>query len=328
MTARSSSLLRLFALRVAGLLAVLSSLFVLGGCEEKQRLALEEMRRPAFDPVRWEPGRPPRARGPLPERIVFGITPFYSPERQAPALARLADYLHQQLGIEVETKVATTYREVVDELASGRVDVAQLSPYAYVQATRQIDDLLPLAASVAQGTTSYASYLIVKATSPYQRIDDVLGKRLGFTDRWSTSGYIVPSAWLRTQGLDPQQDFKVVWLGSHDKALRAVIDGEVEAAAVSSDTVVSTGVIGLGGPVRILAKPGRIPYDAVVVRETMDPLLVWKVRKAFLSLSIHTAPGRAVLEDYNLINGFMPIPEGHYSAVRSWAESEAKRADR
>ncbi len=314
------------AARWCALVLVAATLSLLG-CDDPQRLSLEEMRRPAFDPVRWDAGRMPRAKGPLPTRITFGITPFYSPERQAPALARLAAYLHEELGVEVETRVSGTYREVVEELASGIVDVAQLSPYAFVQATRQIDDLLPLATSVAQGSTTYASYLIVKADAPYQRIDDV-GKTIGFTDRWSTSGYIVPSAWLRSQGLDPQHDFKAVWLQTHDRALRAVIDGTVDVAAVSSDTVVSARVTGLGGPVRILAKPGRIPYDAVVVREAMDPQLVWKVRKAFLSLSIHTAAGRAVLEDYNLINGFMPIPEGHYSAVQRWAESEAKRADR
>ena len=86
--------------------------------------------------------------------------------------------------------------------------------------------------------------------------------------------------------------------------------------------------VGLGGPIRILAKPGRIPYDAIAVRKTMDPQLVWRLRKAFLSLSIHSPEGRAVLEDYNLINGFMPVPAGHYDAVKGWAESEAKRGDR
>lgn len=312
---------------LAALFAVVAGLGA--GCEdEHHRLALEEMRRPAFDPMRWDPGPMPEAKGPLPEAITFGITPFYSPERQAPALKRLGDYLHRELGMEVKTREANTYREAVRQLSSGEVDVAQLSPYAFVQATRLIDDLLPLAASVAQGTTSYASYLIVKDDAPYHRLEDVVGKRIGFTDRWSTSGYIVPAAWMRGKGVDPEQDFTVVWLGAHDRALQAVIDGEVDVAAVSSDTVVSSGAVGLGGPIRILAKPGRIPYDAIAVRKTMDPQLVWRLRKAFLSLSIHSPEGRAVLEDYNLINGFMPVPAGHYDAVKGWAESEARRGDR
>lgn len=312
-------------LRSSAWLGVLALMLAALGCQEPGRLLLEDMREPAFDPVRWRPDPPPASNGTMPTSITFGITPFYSPERQAPALERLASYLHDALQIEVKAHVSKTYREVVEALGEGRVDVAQLSPYAYVQATHHINDLIPLATSVAQGTTSYASYLIVQTQSPYTSIEQLRGKRWGVTDRWSTSGFIVPSAWMRDQGLDPLHDFELVWLGSHDNALQALVNGEVEVASVSSDTVVSAKVIGLGGPVRILAKPGRIPYDAVVVRQTMDPLLVWKIRKAFLSLSIHTAIGREVLEDYNLINGFMPIPEGHYSAVQAWAASERRR---
>lgn len=301
------------------LVAVAASLALLVGsaCEEPRPLAIERDATYGFDPLRFDFG--PEPEGALDEErtLRFSITPFYTPTRQRQMLERMRGWLSSKVGVPVDAQVSESYAAAVAQLKRGELDVAQLSPYACVKADDKGAGVEVVATAIAQGTTSYASYLVVRADSDIERIQDAKGKRLALTEPWSASGFLYPWAWLRKQGLSPEQDFELVLIAQHDQALEALLDGRVDVAAISSDTLVTRRVLGLAGPVRIIAKAGRIPYDCVVVRKDLGPRLTWRVRRAFLGLSILTPEGRSVLRDYNLINGFLPVPAGHYDGVRA-----------
>jgi phosphonate transport system substrate-binding protein len=307
-------------LALVALLATLSCTLALG-CSDPSRLRLEGSG--GFDPVRWDAGPVPAGELGV-ERVRFSITPFYTAERQRRMLDRMASYLEKRLELPVEADVSASYLDAVEKLERGELEVAQLSPYACVQAQERIADLELLATAIAQGTTTYASYLVVRHDSDIEKIEDAKGRKVAFTDRWSTSGFLYPWSWLREQKLDPARDFDAAFYGTHDRALAALLNSEVELAAVSSDTLVSSAVLGVSGPVRVLAKAGRIPYDCVVTRKHLSPALRHRIREAFLRLSIHTRAGRDVLRDYNLINGFMPVSETHYDDVRQLAARVAE----
>lgn len=302
-----------FALGFALTLGVLT----VCGCKDEQPLRVELETHIAFDPTRFDAGPVPDVTGPLPTTLRFGITPFYSAERQRQMMNRLEKYLTDAVGIPVVTTVFPSYDSCVDALEKGELDIAQLSPFAYVKAEARIPDLLPIASSVAQGSTAYGSYLVARRESNILRWEDIKGKRVGFIDRLSTSGYLYPRIFLEEKGIDLDRDLAAIhFYGMHDLALDALMRGDIDVAAVSSDTLVNANVMGIHGPVRVVAKAGRIPYDAVVVRKTMPDVIRHRFRRAFLTLSIHNKRGRDVLEDFNLINGFMPVPKGHYSEVR------------
>lgn len=305
--------------RRAALALSLLALSLLVACVDDGPLQFEREGSAGFDPVRFDAGPEPAAEGPLPEVVRFGITPFYTAERQRRMLVRVRDYLEEALRARIEVETAPDYLASVEQLARGELDFAQLSPYACMVAERRVPGLRFVATAIAQGASTYASYLVVRRGEDIQGIEDARGRRLGFTDRLSTSGYLYPRAWLLEQGLDPERDFQLSFHGQHDALLRALLAGEVDVAAISSDTLVTHRALDLGGPVRILAKAGRIPYDCVVIARDVPPALAHRIEAAFLRLSIHTKKGRFVLEDYNLINGFMPIPPGHYDEVRKVA---------
>lgn len=300
---------------VVALLA--SSLLGAAGCEQERPLAIESDEIAGFDPLRFDFG--PEPAGALDEgrALRFSSTPFYTPGRQRQMLDPMRAWLEEKVGVVVEASVSASYASTLSQLASGELDVAQLSPYACVQAEEDGLEVERVATAVAQGTTTYASYLVARADSAIERITDAKGKRLALTEPWSASGFLYPWAWLRKQGLVPERDFELVFISKQDQALEALLAGKVDLVAVSSDALVSRDVLGLGGPVRIVAKAGRIPYDCIVVRKALGERLVWRVRKAFLALSILTPEGREVLRDYNLINGFIPPPKGYYDDVKA-----------
>ena len=69
-------------------------------------------------------------------------------------------------------------------------------------------------------------------------------------------------------------------------------------------------------PFRILAKAGRIPYDAYCASSTLDPNFVEKLRDTLLGLSTRTEEGRQVLGGLTNINGFVVVGDDHYDEVR------------
>src|SRR2546425_278376 len=63
-------------------------------------------------------------------------------------------------------------------------------------------------------------------------VDDLRGKRMGFVSEESTSGFVFPSAYLQSIGIDYKNDFRTyAFLGSHPRATDALVAGSVDAAA-------------------------------------------------------------------------------------------------
>jgi phosphonate transport system substrate-binding protein len=304
----------------------LTLLVGLGACRQTVEPQLDAPG--GFDPTRWDPGpEPVLAPGEvLPDQLRFGLTPFYSKDIQAENAAPLIRYLAEELNMPVELVIPESYTGIIDLLQRDEVDVAQISPFTCVQARSRIPDLEIIATAVAQGTTSYASYLVTRQDTPIEKLDDGRGKRIAFVDPSSGSGFLYPMLFFKNLQIEPETYFSEVFMaGSHDKALGALLTGRVDLATVSSDTLVSNRSVGPGGNVRILANLGRIPYDCIAVRPGIPALLRHRLTRTFLGLSIHHRRGRETLVDYNLTNGFMPVPEDHYDSVRdAWLAVESQ----
>jgi phosphonate transport system substrate-binding protein len=280
-----------------------------------------------FDPTRYDAGvLPELAPDSLGRPLRFNVPPFYSESVAEGAARELERYLEEQLKIDVDvvTPRAYSYAELADALGRGEVDVAELSPYQFALVAQQGIAVEPLVASVAHGASSYGSYLVVKQGSHIARLADLKGKRVGMVDPMSTSGFLLPARHLREHGFDLDRDLTLTFLGSHPAAMQAVLDGEVDAAAVASDLLI--GHAGLAGPLVVIAKAGRMPYDVIVARPGLDPAVVARVRAALLRLSIHDERGRAALRTFSACDGFMPVPPGHYDDIHALARKAAALA--
>lgn len=305
--------------RVVTGVAALSVLTVLvgaaGGCARSREDPLAAFGG-GFDPTRHD-GGPLPALDPdvLGRALRFNVPPFYSDKLADGAAAELETYLEENTGLEVEVRApdAYNYADIADVLSRGDVDIAELSPYQYAVVAQRGVKLEPVVATVAHGASSYGSYLVVNQGSPIRRVEDIRGKKIAFVDPLSTSGYVFPSVWLKEHGFDLQRDVQARFVGSHPAAMRAVRDGTVDIAAVSSDLLI--GNAGLAGPLVVIAKVGRMPYDIIVARPGLDPIVLAHVRRALLRLSIHDERGRAALRTFSSVDGFMPVPEGHYDEV-------------
>jgi len=248
--------------------------------------------------------------------LVFGMTPIVGVEPTRARFAPLAAHMSKELGVPVELLVAGSYRKLIERVASGEVDLAKFSPLAYVRARRQIPGLRLIATHVANGSVDYSSYLVALQKNRYSSSKNLKGARICFADKDSTSGYLFPRAYLKRSGFSIERYF--CWIpGGNQRACLEGLDGRWDLAATWAGAIRDARSVGLDvGELVIVAKTGRIPYDAYCLRPGLDPDLARRVRRTLLKTNTLNSEGRRVLALTLGINRWVPVEDGVYDSIR------------
>jgi len=144
----------------------------------------------------------------------------------------LADYLSQQLGMQVEFNPVNDYPAAVEALVNKRVDLVWFGGFTHVQANRRSGGkIVPLAQR--EEDTRFQSVFIAKTDSGIRSLADLKGRQVSFGSASSTSGHLMPRSFLLQAGIDPDRDFRrVAFSGAHDATIASVVSGRVDAAAL------------------------------------------------------------------------------------------------
>jgi phosphonate transport system substrate-binding protein len=172
----------------------------------------------------WKAKYPELTFAVIPSENASGVQ-----DRWGPFLA----YLSKELGVPVKLRVAQDYAAVIEGQRAGNVQIAYYGPAAFARARLTGVNTDAFAIDVnSDGTKGYYSVFYVKADSPYKSIQDLKGKNLGLVDPNSTSGNNMPRFKLNSLGIEPDKFFdKVVFTGSHENAVLALAQGQVDVAA-------------------------------------------------------------------------------------------------
>ncbi len=244
------------------------------------------------------------ADGDEPTKIRFVFQKQKDPDSLRDAADQLGDALADRLGVPVEVVVPGAYSASVQALVSGTTDVAYVSSLPFLLARRDGGAELILAEQRddAQGNTrtEYDSLIVVRDDSALSSIDDLKTNagdtRFCFTSPTSTSGYVFARLRLVREGIlgkgqDPAEVFQEVSFGGgYAQALREVVAGRADAAAVSFYTmegpkadVYLTPVE--RGQLRILARTPGVPTHVVCVRQGLPNAWKTKVKDALLTVA-------------------------------------------
>src|SRR5262249_9419634 len=99
--------------------------------------------------------------------------------------------------------------------ADGRVDFGTISPAPYVL-TQQVNPGVKLLLTElswepthTKRVDSYQGMIVtLRARNDINTLDDLRGKRMGFVSEESTSGFVFPSAYLQSNGIDYKKSTK------------------------------------------------------------------------------------------------------------------------
>ncbi|HEY7494553.1 MAG TPA: phosphonate ABC transporter substrate-binding protein [Candidatus Tectomicrobia bacterium] len=144
------------------------------------------------------------------------------------------DYLQRILGVEIKWRTATDYAGIIEGVKAQKIELARFGPASYAQCWIVTKGAVePLVGEVDEHNTfGYHAVILVKADSPYQRLDDLKGKKFAFADPNSTSGHQAPRYFLAEQGYDVNTFFgQTAFSGSHENRVMALLNGTFDAVA-------------------------------------------------------------------------------------------------
>jgi phosphonate transport system substrate-binding protein len=173
------------------------------------------------------------------------LTMYFVPSVDAEGLAlRSSDlkeavelYVSQRLygkdtGFYVEAAIPASYIAVVEAFGTKRADFAAFNTFAYVLARDikgyNVEPMFTIARGENGDEATYSGQIIVRADSGIESVEDLAGRTFAYVDPASTSGFVLPRAYLQEHGVELGE---VVFAQKHDNVVTMVYQGQVDAGA-------------------------------------------------------------------------------------------------
>ena len=258
--------------------------------------------------------------GERPDELVLGMVPSREADVIVDSLEPLAEMLSERIGIPVDTFISTNYTGMVEAVGTGRVDIAFLPPAGMVQAIDR-NGAQPILASVRRGSTTYKSQFNVQCDSGIESFEDLDGRSIAFVDPGSASGYQFPYVFLKNNyDIDANTDMNTIFAGSHDAAVLAVYNEDVDVAVSFNDarTTIEGDFPDVMDEVCVLGYTEDIPNDGAVVREGLSAELADEIAQALIEIA-ETEEGQALTVAMFDVTSFATITSEAYDPVRDVA---------
>ena len=182
----------------------------------------------------------------------------------------LVDKLPAALGVkEVQLFPAADYDGVIQGLLGGTLDIAGLGASGYAAVyLKDPNAVEPFLTNIqTDGSTGYYSVMLARKDSGIATLADAKGKKLGYADPDSTSGYLIPKVTLPEAlgGVDPEEYFSdVSFNGGHENNVLAVLDGKIDVGVTWASGVGEFSEGYTSGNIRSMVDKGMLDMEDVV----------------------------------------------------------------
>ena len=175
-----------------------------------------------------------------PKELNLGILGGQNATQQIGDNQCVKDFFDKELQVDTKLRNSSDYSGVIQGLLGGKIDlVLSMSPASfasvYLQNPKAVD-VVGIVVDDKDGSQGYHSVVIVKADSPYQKLEDLKGKAIGFADPDSTSGFLIPNqAFKKLFGGTVDNKYNnafssVTFSGGHEQDILGVLNGQFEGA--------------------------------------------------------------------------------------------------
>jgi ABC-type phosphate/phosphonate transport system substrate-binding protein len=243
----------------------------------------------------------------------------------------------QARGLPFDFVLYSHYERQVEDLVDGKIHTAWNSPLAWVRAERLAKakgrKLTPLV--MRDTDRDLTSVILVRNDSPYEKVSDLKGQTVGLGAIDSPQATLVPRSFLREAGLKPGEDVTIrrydIGVGLHGDhiggerdAARALLAGEVEAAAIIDMNHLLFGREGTlpPGSTRVLAQTSTYDHCNMSVVDTAPADLTKKFGELLLSMSYADPEVRPLL-DLEGLKMWHPGRSSGYSLLETAVEEES-----
>jgi len=255
-----------------------------------------------------------------PSTLIFAYTPVEDPAVYHNLFKPLTDYLVQCTGKRVVYYPVQSNSAEIEAMRSGRLHVAAYAtgPTAFAV---NLAGAVPFAAMAKDDNepTGYRLVSIVRSDSPYQKLSDLKGKRVAHTSPSSNSGHIAATVLYPEQGLRPNEDYKPLMSGGHDKSILGVASGDYDMAGVASTVFERMAVRGVTKleTFRVIYQSQLFPTTSIAYAHDLAPELAKKITVCFFAFRFTPE----LIKEFSGSSRFVPISyKEHWAVVREIAD--------
>jgi phosphonate transport system substrate-binding protein len=216
--------------------------------------------------------------------LNFGVISTEASVNQKKNWEPFVEAMSKAIGIKVKAFYATDYAGVIEAMRFNKVQVAWFGNKSGMEAVDRANGEVFAQVVAKDGSTGYYSHMIVRADSPYNKLEDVLkcdkSINFGIGDPNSTSGFLVPTSYIfAARDIDPKSCFKTVRNASHQANAMAVANKQVEVATNNSEDLqrLESTAPDARKQIKIIWTSPIIPLDPLVWRKDLDAALKTKL---------------------------------------------------
>jgi phosphonate transport system substrate-binding protein len=223
-------------------------------------------------------------------------------------LLPLTNYLSKALGRPVSLKLSPNMGAAIQEVAQGSVDIAYLTPVAYLKA-HELGNAKLVVKTVTKGAGSFKLMIVVKDSSAVSSVKDLEGKSFAFGDERA----LLQRAAVVGAGLSLEKLATYQFIGHYDNIVRAVMNGDFDAG-ILKDTMAYKWE---GKGIRIIYTTPDLPPYNISAGNHVDEDLLEKLRQAFLSLNGNDPEQLEIIKSIDkTYSGFASTSDAEYDVVR------------
>lgn len=296
------------------LIALASTLML--GCGDGEKKPAEQTQPPSVQTAAQQPAGPDSASPYSNTVLKLGRIPFTNSSSMVQKHNKFLEYLTKKLGVkQTRLQTASDYTGIMNLLVKGEIDIAWLATMSSVEA-RSNPEIQLLVKPIRFGTTSYRGIIIARQDSGIKSLKDLKDKKFAWVEKESASGYTFPKSLLLEAGLNPEKDFaEAAFLNKHDAVVLNVLLGKYDAGACYDDARNTLRDKSKMDELTILATTQDISNEPIVVRKSLPPDLIEKIKQALLDLNTKNPEGKEILDELTDVQGFVPVDNKDYDYI-------------
>ncbi len=221
---------------------------------------------------------------------------------------------------------------MIQGLLGGTLDYAELGASGYAKIyLAKADAVEPILTTVqTDGSTGYHSIMVARKDSGITKLEDLRGKKLGFADPDSTSGYLVPLVTLPEAIGAPVKEYfgETGFGGGHENLVLEVVKGTFDAGTTFGSGVgefkdgytsgnlrkmVDKGIVDMNDLVELWKSP-LIPNGPIVVRTALNDDMKAKFKQFMMDLPKTDAACFSAIQGGDF-TGFVEVNSDFYKPI-------------
>lgn len=242
------------------------------------------------------------------DEIRIGSVAMDTPAVMHKRLRPLTQYLSDALQRPVTLKLSPDMSSAITDVATGRVDLAYLTPVAYIR-SHQKGNTQIVAKTVTNKRASFQLMIVVGEDSQIKTVADLKGKKFAFGDRAA----LLQRATVVGANMPLESLGSYDFLGHYDNIVRAILHGDYDAGILKDTKALKW----QGKGIRIIYESPHLPPYNLTASSKLDSSTFKKIQNALLNLdSSNPAHKRIIKSLSKKYDGFAKTSDSEYDVIR------------